>query len=248
MSVRSVLTKAAVRDLSRSRSYLVAFGAVSLFFVAVLYVIGVRLLITPLLSRPALDRELLAGAATGLVYCTVLIVTGLSLNISSAQSLVRAKTSGSIESLLATPVTARDLWFALSIASILPGILAGVGAGVVAAVVLGVVYLAPNGVPAASPWMILNCFVLLPSVYIALAFLVHAVGVPGRATSGAVIAQIFLPVYASLIINLGARGVVTVTRPDLALVQLGLAIVAAGLAAAVARGVTKERIVLSCKR
>ncbi len=248
MSVLSVLTKAAVRDLARSRSYRVAFVVISLFFVAILYVIGVRLLITPLLSSPALDRELLAGAATGLVYCTVLIITGLSLDISSTQPLVRGKASGSIESLLATPVAARNLWFALSIASILPGILAGVGAGVVAAVVLGVLYLAPNGIPVATPWMIVNCFVLLPSVYLALAFLVHAISVPGRVTSGAVIAQVFLPVYSSLIINLGARGVVAVTRLDLALVQLGLTVVVAGIIAAVGRGVTKERIVLSCKR
>ncbi|MCX6095029.1 MAG: hypothetical protein NTY63_09465 [Candidatus Bipolaricaulota bacterium] len=248
MSVRSVLTKAAVRDLARSRSYMVAFVVISLFFVAILYVIGVRLLITPLLSRPTLDRELLAGAAAGLVYCTVLIITGLSLDISSTQPLIRGKASGSIESLLATPVAARDLWFALSIASILPGIVAGIGAGVVAAVVLGALYLAPNGIPIATPWMIVNCFVLLPSVYLMLAFLVHAIGVPGRVTSGAVIAQVFLPVYSSLIINLGARGVVAVTRLDLALVQLGLMVATTGIVAAVVRGVTKERIVLSCRR
>ncbi|MCX6100519.1 MAG: hypothetical protein NTV92_03700 [Candidatus Bipolaricaulota bacterium] len=248
MSVRSVLTKAAVRDLARSRSYVVAFTVISAFFVAILYVIGVRLLITPLFERPVLDRELLAAAVTGLVYCTVLIITGLSLNISSTQPLIRGKASGSIESLLATPVAARDLWFALSIASILPGILAGVGAGVVGAVVLGVVYLTPNGIPIATPWTILNCFVLLPSVYLMLAFLVHAVGVPGRPTSGAVIAQVFLPGYSSLIINLGARDVLAVTRLDLALVQLGLTVVLAGILAATVRGVTKERIVLSCKR
>ncbi len=248
MTVRSVLTKAAVRDLARSRSYRAAFVVISLFFVAILYVIGVRLLITPLLSRPTLDRELLAGAVAGLVYCTVLIIAGLSLNISSTQPLIRGKASGSIESLLATPVAARDLWFALSIASILPGILAGVGAGLVAAVVLGVLYLAPNGIPIATPWMVANCFILLPGVYLMLAFLVHAVGVPGRATSGAVIAQVFLPVYASLIINLGARDVVAVTRPDLALVQLGLTAAVAALIVAAVRGMTKERIVLSCKR
>ena len=248
MSIRFTLTKAGVRDLGRARSYRVAFGVMAAFFVAILYVVGVKLLIAPLLARPELDRDLLAAAVTGLVYCTVLIITGLSLDINAIQPLVRGKASGSVESLLATPVTGRDLWLALSVASILPGIVVGVIAGAIATAVLGLTYLAPNEIPTATVWMILNCFVLLPILYFTVALLVHAVGLPGRATSGGVIAQVFLPVFASVIMNLAGRSVIAVTRADLAIVQLGLIVVLVGILVAVARGVTKERIVLSCRR
>ncbi len=122
MSARPVLTKMALSELVRSRSYRIAFIVIALFLVGILHFIGVRLLLNPLVGRETPDRGLLLAATSGLVYCTVLIFTGLFLNISSTQPLVRAKASGSIESLLAAPVAARDLWFSLSVASILPGI------------------------------------------------------------------------------------------------------------------------------
>jgi hypothetical protein len=248
MSARNTLTKMALGELVRSRSYRIAFAVIALFLVGILHFIGVRLLLNPLVERETLDRGLLLAAASGLVYCTVLICAGLFLNISSTQPLVRAKASGSIESLLAAPVDARDLWRALSIASILPGIVAGWAGGLVSAIIYELLYLAPRGMTLASPWIILNSFILLPAMYAAIAFLVHAVGLQGRATSGAVIAQIFLPVYTSLAMNLGGRDILAVPRADLAAAQFGLALIVLGATALSLRGLTKERIVLSCRQ
>lgn len=248
MSATPVLTKMALRELIRSRSYRIAFIVIALFLVGILHFIGVRLLLNPLVERETPDLGLLLAATSGLVYCTVLIFTGLFLNISSTQPLVRAKASGSIESLLAAPVAARDLWFSLSIASILPGIVAGWIGGLVSAIVYELVYLAPRGMTLASFWIIVNCCILLPAMYAALAFLVQAVGLQGRATSGAVIAQIFFPVYTSLVMNLGGHDMLAVSRADLAAVQFGLGLVAVGATARSLRGLTKERIILSCRQ
>jgi len=238
----------AVGELVRSRSYRIAFIVIALFLVGILHFIGVRLLLNPLLARETLDKTTLLEAASGLVYCTVLICAGLFLNISSTQPLVRAKASGSIESLLAAPPSARDIWRALSVASILPGIVAGWVGGLVSAIVYELLYLAPRGMTLASPWIILNSFILLPAMYLALAFLVHAIGLPGRATSGAVIAQLFFPVYTSVVMNLGGHDILAVPRADLAAVQFGLTLITAGTTALALRDLTKERIVLSCRQ
>jgi hypothetical protein len=128
----------------------IAFIVIALFLVGILHFIGVRVLLNPLVERETLDRGLLLAAASGLVYCTILIFTGLFLNISSTQLLVRAKASGSIESLLAAPVVVRDLWFSLSVASILPGIVTGWIGGFVSAIVYELLYLAPQGMTLAS--------------------------------------------------------------------------------------------------
>jgi len=248
MSARPVLTKMALSELVRSRSYRIAFIVIALFLVGILHFIGVRLLLNPLVGRETPDRGLLLAATSGLVYCTVLIFTGLFLNISSTQPLVRAKASGSIESLLAAPVAARDLWFSLSVASILPGIVTGWIGGLVSAIVYELVYLAPQGMTLASFWIIVNSFILLPAMYAAIAFLVHLVGLQGRATSGAVIAQIFFPVYTSLVMNLGGHDILAVPRADLAAAQLGLALIAVGAVVLSLRLLTKERIILSCRQ
>ena len=246
MGVENIVATMAARELTRSKRICIAYLVMVLFLVGALFLIGVRLLLNPLIGRETLDRDALMAATSGLVYCTVLICVGLFLNISSTQ-LVRTKASGTIESLLATTLTARNLWRATSAASIIPGIVTGGAGGLLSAIVLELVYLAPKGMTLFRPWVIVNCFVLAPGLYLALAFLVHAVGLRGKATSGAVIAQIFFPVYISLAINLGARNILAVGKVDLAMVQVGIALLAAAAAALSARDLTKERIVLSCR-
>ena len=246
MGAGNIVATMATRELTRSKNIRIAYLVIALFLLGALFLIGVRLLLNPLIGRETLDRDALMAATSGLVYCAVLICVGLFLNISSAQ-LVRTKASGTIESLLATTLTARDLWYATSTASIFPGIVTGWVGGLLSAIVLDLVYLAPRGMTLFTPWIIVNCFVLAPAMYLALAFLVHAVGLRGRATSGAVIAQIFFPVYISVTINLGARNVLAVGRADLAALQFGIELLAVAAAALSARDLTKERIVLSCR-
>jgi hypothetical protein len=243
-----LLTRTAIRELVRSRAYRLGFATISLFFVAIIDVIGVLLWLGPSLHG-LIDRAAVATALSTIVYVTVVLLAGLSLNISSAQPLIRAKASGSIESLLATPATAQDIWIARSLAASIPGILAGLVGGVITLIVLNLVYVVPRGLSLIVPaWTLVSSFVLLPTIFLLLGFVIHLVGLPGNPISGNVIAQIFVPAYASLSINLAVRNVLSPARVDIALVEFGMILVLAVLASALRGRVTKERIILSCKR
>ncbi len=61
------------------------------------------------------------------------------------------------------------------------------------------------------------------------------------------IAQIFFPVYTSLVMTWGPR-LLAVPRADLAAAQLGLALIAVGAVVLSLRLLTKERIILSCRQ
>lgn len=250
MGVKSVLTAQTAREFLRNRSYILAFATIGVLLVGTLYVVGARLLLEPLALKAAsgsLDGDLMIAAGGGLVYCTGLIVAGLFLNISATQPMIRAKATGMVEAILAAPAEPGDLWTALSLAAVIPGLAIALCAGLVGAAAIQLVYFTPFAVSVFGPWTIVNCFVLLPAMYLALSFLVHAISLPGRASSGAVIAQVFFPVYTSLVINLGARDVLAVGRPDLAGVQVGITGLFFLLAALRSRALTKERIVVSCR-
>lgn len=249
MSALSVLTRAAERELLRSKQFVAGFVVIAVFLVSILQFLGLRLWLLPLLAGPVPDPDAILAAASSIVYATALVLNGLSLNIGSGQPLIRAKASGSFESILATPATARELWLARSLASALPGIAVGLAGGALSAAALSVACLRPAGVSfLSSPWPLVNCFLLLPAVFMLLAFLVHLVGLPGNPVSGNAIAQIFLPAYTSLVINLAVRDMIGPSHANLAVIQTAIVLVLAGVIAGALRGLSKERIVLSSRR
>jgi hypothetical protein len=75
--------------------------------------------------------------------------------------------------------------------------------------------------------------------------LVHLVGLVGNPISGNVIAQVFLPVYATLVINLGVRSILEVTSWLFFLINLIIAIIAGIAVLFLKQYLNKERIVLS---
>lgn len=248
MTPARLLTRAAIRQLVRSRMFVLGYATISLFFVVLVDVIGVLLWLGPTFSSASDPTA--AATALGTVVCTNMILFGgLALNVSSSQPLIREKAGGMIESLLATPATARDLWIARSLAASVPGIVVGLVGGVATVVALNLAYFIPSGLPIVIPgWMIVNAFLLLPAVFLLLSFVIHQIGLPGSPISGNILAQVFVPAYASLLINLSVRDILSPARFDVALVELGMILVLVALLFLLRGRVTKERIVLSCKR
>jgi hypothetical protein len=97
----------------------------------------------------------------------------------------------------------------------------------------------------ATPWMLITCFIAVPLVYLALTLLVHIIGLVNKPLNANVIAQIFLPVVLTLMINLILRNVVNAGSWLFTVIHLGLA-VAGGILVLVLRSKLEvERIILS---
>ena len=91
------------------------------------------------------------------------------------------------------------------------------------------------------------CVYFLPqfSMCLSLSLLVHLIGLTGKPATGNVIVQVFLPVFASTMINLGVHNVLDVTSWSFALVIVGLAVLIGVITALMRPRLTAERIVLS---
>jgi hypothetical protein len=96
-----------------------------------------------------------------------------------------------------------------------------------------------------TPWIAISSFVAAPLIYICLSLLVHLIGLTGRPATGNVIAQVFLPVIVTLMINLAIHHILDAASWPFALTNLGIATALGIIVIFLQPRLTKERIVLS---
>lgn len=196
---------AAMRTSFRSRAVAAVIAGVALMCVSGLTVLFGTLFIRPEVNKAAPDRSLLENYLGLVLFATSFICIGIYASVFAFQSLTREKERGCIQALLATPATPRDVWLGKSLGVFLPGLAFAVVTTLAAFLGVSCAYFIPDIGFIITPGMIVTSFVAVPLVYLAMTLVVHLVGLTGRPATGNVIAQVFLPVIVSLMINLGVR-------------------------------------------
>jgi ABC-2 type transport system permease protein len=205
------------------------------------------------LLAPAVEAQVPDPGAVGRYLCLIMyfacfLGVGLALNVFTAQLMVKEKAQRIIESLLATPLKVKDVWLAKSLAVFLPGVLVGEVLALIALIAVNCIYIVPKMGFLITPWMAISSFVAVPAMYFSLGLLVHLVGLAGDAIAGNVIAQVFLSGITALMINLGINNVLDPTLSPFTWVNLLIAAVLGIVVLALQPLLTKERIVLSCRK
>ena len=171
----------------------------------------------------------------------------------SGASLAKEKASGHLETLLATPLEPRDILLAKTEAMVLPGLamtglslaLALAAAGIAAASVAG----PARGALALvfPPALLVTCAVANPLLFTGLAALTVLLAL--RSSPDAAILPSFALGFGLMIAVPGgaAIGLVDLRSWGFAGLTLGLAAIEWAIVAALARGLSKERIVLSSR-
>jgi len=247
MNGLSVLVGTFFRNSYRQKAVLAVMAGLALLLLAVLVALVSTLAIAPLLRSASPDVAAVSRYLSLLAFGAAFIGMGMNLNVFTANSLVKEKAQGLYESLLATPVGVRRFWSAKSLTVFLPGL--AIGEAMALAVYLGVdlLLVAPRLGFLASPGMLVAAFVLVPLVYLPLSYLVILVGLVGNPVSGNVIANVVFSGLITILINVVARGGVSPESPGFALACASVAVAEAVLVLVLGRGLTKERVILSCK-
>jgi len=240
------LISAGIRSTYRNMAVALTWVSLTLFLGAVVVIVGLRTVIAPAIAGE-LDPAKLPGYLALLTYGAVFIATGLNLNVFTAQPLIRDKKKHVLESVLATPVPVRRVWFARSLSVFLPGMLIGTAAGIVSLLIWNGQLTAHGMEVTLTPVGIVVAFAIVQVLYFALSLLVHLVGLAANAVTGNVIAQISLQAIVASMVNLGIHGIVVPDSWLFVLIHVAAA-AAAGIATVAAlRMLTKERIVLSAR-
>lgn len=239
-----LITVSSIKNNLKSKALTIVFVSVTLMIAAGLALFFCLLLVAPEVNKPVPDRHQLELYLSLIMYTTFLICSGINLNVFAFQSMTREKSRGIIESLMATPLGVKDIWIAKSLAVFMPGMIIGEILTLAALLAVNFIYFVPKVGFICTPWMALSSFLAVPLIYLSLSLLVHLIGLTGKPATGNVVAQIFLPVSLTLMINLLIRNVLDASWP-FTLVNFGIAVVMAVIVIILKSRITKERIVLS---
>lgn len=188
------------------------------------------------------NLELYLGA---IMYTVCLFGMGICINVFAASSMTKEKSRGNIESLLATPLKAKNIWLAKSLAVFLPGLVLGEVFTATALVAINYVYFVPEIGFVINPWIAISSFVMVPLMYFCLSLLVHLIGLSGSPQTANTVVQVFLPLILALMMNLGLRQILDMTSWHFTLINLGIAAVVAIVVILLYPRLSKERVVLS---
>lgn len=240
-----LIAAVSLKNNMKSKASNIVFILVTLMIAAVLSLFFCILMLNPAIKAPVPDRTLLETCLSMIMYSTSLICVGMSLNVFAFQSMVKEKSHGNIESLIATPLNIKDIWIAKSLAVFIPGLILGEILTLAALLIINYIYFVPVTGFLYTHWIGLTSFLLVPLIYLCLSFLVFLIGLTGRAASANILLQIFLPVSISLMLNLMVRQIIDATSWPLALVNFGIAAVIVIIILVLLPRITRERIALS---
>jgi ABC-2 type transport system permease protein len=234
-----------VKNNLRSRIANLVVISVVIICVAGLAVTFCLVLIKPAMQGTSFDRAVLTSYLSLIMCVSCLLGLGVNMNASAFQTMIREKSRGNIESLLAAPLRPADIWIAKSLAVFLPGLVLGEIFALIVLIVINYIYFVPQIGFLINPWILISNLVAIPLVYLGLSLLVHLIGLTGKPASGNVIVQIVLPVLIALIINLVVRSVLDAGSWIFTLIIFGMAAVTGIILVFLKSRLDKERIILS---
>jgi len=239
-----LITSVSIRNNLRSKIIVAVLIAVVLICAISLVLAFCLLAIAPAMKAEVPDRHTLEMFLSVTIYGACLIGLGINMNV-FAQTMMREKSQGNITALLATTLKTSHIWTGKSLAVFLPGLVLGEVLGLISLLAVNYIYFVPRIGFLINPWIAISSFVAVPLIYLGLSLLVHIIGLAGKPATANVIVQIFLPVFASLMINLGVRHILDAASWSFAVANLALSVIIVTIAILLRPRLTRERIVLS---
>jgi ABC-type Na+ efflux pump permease subunit len=243
-NIRLVM-KAAISNNLRRRDVLIVCAGVVFICVIGVAAIFTTQFIHPQVIAVAPDRLVLENFLGLILFTTSIISIGVYASVFSFQSIVREKSRGNIQALLATPLAPGDIWLGKSLAAFLPGLMLAELMTLAVFLIINTIYIIPEVGLIVTPWMVISSFIAVPLVYFTLTLLVHVVGLTSKPATANVIAQIFLPVIITVMINLAVRNIPSAASWLFTVILLGVAAIFGAVVLMIRSKITTERMVMS---
>jgi ABC-type Na+ efflux pump permease subunit len=236
-----------IRNNIRKKSFLLSYIGLSVFFTAVLVIVFGYFLIRPALETGDSGSRSIRVYFSAAFYAAFLVGVGMQVNVFTFFPLVKEKTGGVITSVLAAPVTPRNLVYGKSLAILIPGWLSGAALSVLSAAGLYLLYPLPPIDTLLAFWPVFTAGVLLPGMYFCFIVLIHIAGLMDKPESSNMMTQIFFPAFSAVMLNLTLRHALDILSWHFALPHLGLALVLLLIVMVLFPALTSEKIVLAPK-
>jgi ABC-2 type transport system permease protein len=238
-----------VRDILRSKAFLIVLVIIGVLIVGM--AVGIPIALHSWLAKgPAWEEakpllELFMGLA---VNYAPLIVLFACIATWATEPIAKEKAKGPIESLLATPLTARGVWLGKSLAIFLPAYIIGLAGTLIVVLAMNLAAILPTTGHFVLPLPeALTGFLFLPLLMFALVLVGIIFSLITNPVVGQTIIIFFGTVLLQVVGQVGGRVWWLLASWDYALYNLAGAAILGIIAFYLSRTLTKERIILSSK-
>jgi hypothetical protein len=240
-----LVTTTSIKNVFRMKTVLIILVPIALICVVGVDILMCLLVIAPESASATPDMVALEGYLSLILYASSFISIGVTLNSLVFQTMTKEKSRGNYAALLATPLKATDIWMGKSLALFLPGLVLGVLLTALSLVLINIIYFLPKIGFLFSLQMLISSLVAVPLIYLLFGMLVHLVSFISKPATGNIIAQIFLPVMANVVMQLVVRNVMDANSWTFLALNLGIALVIGIIVLMVKPRLTPEKIMLS---
>jgi ABC-2 type transport system permease protein len=217
------------------------------FFLSFAYITGASGTISSLVKEGAsavILKEAAQTAINSIFYSLPLIIMMLTCSVMASYAVVLDKTKRIIESLLATPLSLRQVWIAKTLAVTIPSTVIGIALSFIMLTVIDFIAFVPHvGFIFPGPVSLVTGIILVPAVTFCVVAIVTCLQLimTNPRLASMVFSLLFLAVFFSTAVSqIGLR-------INFSLVYLILIVIFLGVNYFLSRFLTKERIVLSSK-
>jgi ABC-2 type transport system permease protein len=182
----------------------------------------------------------------GLAYLLPMIFSIFICSIFANYSVIVDKAKRNIESLMATPISIKQIWMGKSLAVMLPSAVIGITVSILDYLIMNFGFVMPKtgGFITLDALAIVAAIVIVPVLIFSIVAIV--VYLQLVITNPRVASFVFTGIFLLLFFGTSALGNLGIAV-NIALIYLGFIVVCAGIAYALSRSLTKEKVILSSK-
>jgi ABC-2 type transport system permease protein len=197
-------------------------------------------------NMPAIDSYSRAYLST-LAYILPLMFSNFICSIFANYAVIVDKAKRNIESLMATPVSIKQIWMGKSLAVTLPSIGIGIGMAIISYLVLAIGFVMPHTHSFIFPGIvsIISALIIVPALLFVIVAIVTYIQL--TITNPRIGNFVFSGVFIILLIGGEALLGMGLSTNYLALIYLAMILVCTGFVYILSFSLTKERVLLSSK-
>lgn len=242
-----VIARKDVREVLRSRSTYVYI--VILLLLTILYISNYSTAVSSMKTNGKTAADILIYSQaflTDITFNMPLWFAVLMCTVFATYAVVIEKSKRSLESLMAAPISLKEIWLGKSLAVTIPSVILALCAYIIAYIVLSIVMVMPNtGTFILPNWLALvSAFILIPVLIFTVVTLVIYLQlvIANPRTANFVFTGCFIVVFffGSVLSGQGLK-------LNFSVIYLGIIVICAGIAFIISRSLTRERVLLSSK-
>jgi len=244
-NIGPLITTNIKNNFSAKSVTIIWYGMTLLLVVAMTALFGI-LLISPELNKISPDKAMLELYLGVILFTASLLGLGINLNALGFTSMIKEKSRGNIQSLLATPLKLKDIWMGKSLAIFIPGLILGELLTLITLIAVNYIYFVPTIGFLFNPWIVVTSFIVFPLIYLCFGLLVYLIGLTGKPVNANIIALVFLPLFVNIVVQLPLRSnLMDFTSWPFTLANIGVVLVIAIIVIILQFRLNKEKVVLS---